>query len=325
MKMDAFPLDTEFNATLDRHGLTLTRGATRTLQVNVGYRCDLTCRHCHLAAGPHRSEMMSRATMDDVIAYARRGSFQVADITGGAPELVPNLDQLLIGLARTVPQVMLRTNLTALEDAQRTRLIDLCRALRVILVASFPAVSASQLEAQRGVGVWCRSVDRLRQLNELGYGMPDSELELHLAANPSGAFLPQGQAAAEKQFKRLLAQRLGLSFNHLFIFANMPLGRFKAWLEQSGNEQDYLEKLTGAFNPQAVEGLMCRSLVSVAWDGTLYDCDFNQAAGLPMGGQCRHINEMGGPPETGCAIATGRHCFACTAGAGFTCGGEIAA
>jgi radical SAM/Cys-rich protein len=295
------------------------------LQVNVGYRCDLACRHCHLAAGPTRGEMMTRATMQAVIAYARRGNFQVVDITGGAPELVPELDHLLTGLAREVPRVMLRTNLTALEDDRRVRLVDLCRDLRVTLVASFPAVTASQLEAQRGAGVWCRSVERLRQLNALGYGMPGSDLELHLAANPAGAFLPQGQAAAERQFKRVLAQHLGLSFNHLFIFANMPLGRFKSWLEQSGNEQDYLGKLTAAFNPQAVDGLMCRSLVSVAWDGTLYDCDFNQAAELPLGGVRRHINEMDGPPETGSAIATGRHCFACTAGAGFTCGGEIAA
>jgi len=325
MKTDVFPAETEFSATLDRHSLTLARGETRTLQVNVGYRCDLACRHCHLAAGPTRGEMMTRATMQAVIAYARRGGFLMADVTGGAPELVPDLDYLLTGLAREVPQVMLRTNLTALDDDRRTQLIDLCRALRVILVASFPAVTASQLEAQRGAGVWCRSVDRLRQLNEVGYGMPGSDLELHLAANPAGAFLPQGQAAAERQFKRVLAQRLGLSFNHLFIFANMPLGRFKSWLEQSGNKQDYLGKLTAAFNPQAVDGLMCRSLVSIAWDGVLYDCDFNQAAELHLGGVRRHINEMAGPPETGSAIATGRHCFACTAGAGFTCGGEIAA
>jgi radical SAM/Cys-rich protein len=325
MKMDAFSIETEFNDTLTLHGLTLARGETRTLQVNVGYRCDLACRHCHLAAGPTRGEMMTRATMQAVIAYARRGNFQVADVTGGAPELAPDLDYLLTGLAREVPQVMLRTNLTALGGDERIHLVELCRQLRIVLVASFPSVTASQLEAQRGAGVWCRSVDRLRQLNALGYGMPGSDLELHLAANPAGAFLPQGQAAAERQFKRVLAQRLGLSFNHLFIFANMPLGRFKAWLEQSGNEQDYLEKLTAAFNPQAVDGLMCRSLVSVAWDGVLYDCDFNQAAALPLGGVRRHINEMNGPPETGSAIATGRHCFACTAGAGFTCGGEIAA
>jgi radical SAM/Cys-rich protein len=325
MKMEAFPIENEFNDTLDRHGLPLARGETRTLQVNVGYRCDLACRHCHLAAGPTRGEMMTRATMQAVIAYARRGSFLVADVTGGAPELAPDLDYLLTGLAGEVPRVMLRTNLTALDDDRRTQLIDLCRALRVILIASFPAVTASQLEAQRGAGVWCRSVERLRQLNELGYGMPGSDLELHLAANPAGAFLPQGQTAAERQFKRVLAQRLGLSFNHLFIFANMPLGRFKTWLEQSGNAQDYMGKLTTAFNPQAVDGLMCRSLVSVAWDGVLYDCDFNQAADLPLGGVRRHINEMDGPPEAGSAIATGRHCFACTAGAGFTCGGEIAA
>jgi radical SAM/Cys-rich protein len=164
----------------------------------------------------------------------------------------------------------------------------------------------------------------VRQLNALGYGQPGSGLELHLAANPTGAFLPQGQAAAERQFRRALAARLGLSFNRLFTFANVPLGRFQTWLQQSGNEREYLEKLTAAFNPDAVEEVMCRSLVSIAWDGSLFDCDFNQAADLPLGGVRRHVREMRSRPERGSAIATGRHCFACTAGAGFTCGGEIA-
>lgn len=322
---DTLSTDAEFAATLERHGLELRRNAARTLQVNVGYRCDLACRHCHLEASPQRTETMSRATMDEVIAYARRGRFQVADITGGAPELVAELDHLLRGLTQVVPQVMLRTNLTALTDEQRAPLLELCRELRVTLVASFPAVSAAQLEAQRGEGVWQRSVERLRQLNALGFGTAESPLELHLAANPAGAFLPPGQAAAERQFKRALAQQLGLSFNHLFIFANMPLGRFRTWLQASGNEAGYLARLTAAFNPQAVAGVMCRSLVSVAWDGYLYDCDFNLAAGLPLGGERRHVSELAGPPAAGTAIATGVHCFACTAGAGFTCGGEIAA
>jgi radical SAM/Cys-rich protein len=308
----------EFTEQLGAHGLTLTRGATRTLQVNVGYRCDLVCRHCHLSAGPHRSEMMTKATMDDVIAYARRGDFRLADVTGGAPELIPGLDHLLTGLAEAVPQVMLRTNLTALHGEQRSHLLEVCRQLRIVLVASFPAITSSQLESQRGKGVWEGSVAMLRELNAIGYGRPESGLELHLVANPAGAFLPQGQAVAERQFKRLLAERLGISFNRLFIFANAPLGRFLAWLEQSGNAATYLDKLMSAFNPGAVEGLMCRSLVSVAWDGILYDCDFNQAAALPLGGRRRHIREMRGAPEAGSTIATGRHCFACTAGAGFT-------
>jgi radical SAM/Cys-rich protein len=315
----------DFAGTLARYGLHLLRGEPRTLQVNVGYRCDLACRHCHLAAGPQRREVMSRATMDEVIAYAQRAGFRVADVTGGAPELAPDLDYLLTGLARAVPQVMLRTNLTALADDRQGHLLELCRQLRVILVASFPAVTAAQVEAQRGQGIWSRSVAMLHQLNTLGYGLPNSGLELHLAANPGGAFLPPGQAAAERQFKRALARQLGLSFNHLFIFANMPLGRFRSWLQSSGNESEYLARLTAAFNPLAVPGVMCRSLVSVAWDGCLYDCDFNQAAALPLGGQRRHVSAMAGPPEPGSPIATGAHCFACTAGAGFTCGGEIAA
>ncbi len=318
MKMDIPSIAPEFAELLADHGLTLVRGETRTLQINVGYRCDLACRHCHLSAGPHRHEIMTRATMDEVIAYARRGEFRLADVTGGAPELVPDLEHLLTGLAHTVPQVMLRTNLTALGCDERIHLLELCRQLRIVLVASFPAVTASQLESQRGKGAWEASVAMLRQLNAVGYGIPGSGLELHLVANPAGAFLPQGQAAAERQYKRMLAERLGLSFNRLFIFANAPLGRFRSWLEQSGNEPGYMAKLTAAFNPGAVEGLMCRSLVSIAWDGTVYDCDFNQAAEFPLGGARRHVSEMGGAPAAGSTIATGRHCFACTAGAGFT-------
>lgn len=307
-----------FESNLARSGLELRRGRCHTLQVNVGLKCDLACRHCHLNAGPERSEMMSRQTMQEVVDFAGRCSFQVADITGGAPELVPDLDFLIAGLAPVVPRIMLRSNLTALAGSHREGLIDLCRRLRVTIVASLPAVTPSQVEAQRGKGVWEQSVAVLKRLNELGYGLPSSGLKLHLVANPTGAFLPQGQAAAERQFKRALAQRLGIEFNQLFVFANMPLGRFRRWLEDSGNLDGYLKTLADAFNPCTVEGLMCRSLVSVAWNGVLYDCDFNQAAELPMGGSPVHVRSLEGAPAEGSTIAVGDHCYACSAGAGFT-------
>lgn len=318
-------IDNSFARTLQEHGLTLVRDRCHTLQVNTGLTCDLACRHCHLSAGPGRTEIMSKTTMREVIQYAGKSSFEVVDITGGAPELVPDLTFLIEGLAEAVPRVMLRTNLTALDKDARNEILDLCCRLRVALIASFPAVNGAQVERQRGAGVWNRSVATLRRLNELGYGQPGSLLELNLAANPGGAFLPQGQVEAERHFKRALADKLGITFNHLFVFANMPLGRFRQWLDQSGNLSDYMTTLAQAFNPSTVEGLMCRSLVSVAWDGTVYDCDFNQAADLPRSKRPARIKELDGPPEPGEPIATGEHCFACTAGSGFTCGGEIAA
>ncbi len=307
-----------FEATLNRHELELRRGQCHTLQVNVGLACDLTCRHCHLNAGPTRTEIMSRQTMEEVMDFAMRTSFQVADITGGAPELVPDLDFLIAGLAPVVPRIMLRSNLTALGERSREGLIDLCRRLRVTIVASLPAVTSAQVEAQRGKGVWDKSIAVLKRLNALGYGRPGTGLELHLVANPTGAFLPQGQVAAELQFKRALAEKLGLEFNHLYVFANMPLGRFRRWLEDSGNLHDYQRTLVEAFNSCTVEGLMCRSMVSVAWNGILYDCDFNQAADLPQGGRPVHVRDLAGAPVEGSLIAIGEHCYACTAGSGFT-------
>jgi radical SAM/Cys-rich protein len=310
--------ESSFGQELERRDLKLERGRTQTLQVNVGLLCDLACRHCHLSAGPGRREVMSRETMDEVIAYARRTPFQLADITGGAPEMVPEIGHLIAGLAGEVPKVMLRSNLTALAATERSDLVELCRKHKVALVTSFPAVSPAQFEAQRGDGVWEKSTAMLKRLNEMGYGVEGSGLELHLVANPSGAFLPQGQEAAERQFKRALARKLGVQFNNLYVFGNAPLGRFRQWLETSGNFESYMAKLVGAFNPCTVEGLMCRSMVSIAWDGTLYDCDFNQAADLPM--HCRriHVRDMDSPPEEGSPIAVGDHCYACTAGAGFT-------
>lgn len=307
-----------FARTLAEKHLSLTRGETRTLQLNLGFLCDLACRHCHLEAGPHRREVMSRATMDQVIAYADRVPFKVIDITGGAPELVPDLPYLLQKLAPLTDRLMLRSNLTAIAGAGRMALLDTCAAQRVAIVASFPSLNAGQANAQRGDGVFERSLETLRQLNGLGYGLPGSGLELDLVASPAGAFLPVGQAQAEKRFKRDLADKWGIVFNQLYTFANVPLGRFRQWLQRSGNFDSYLASLREAFNPCTVEGLMCRQLVSVAWDGSLYDCDFNLAADLPLGGERQHVSQLQQRPPTGAPIATGEHCFACTAGSGFT-------
>lgn len=310
-----------FASTLRRQNLELTRAQATTLQVNVGYLCNQACRHCHLEAGPQRPEVMDAATVEEVLAYARRGGFQVVDITGGAPELNPNLERLLRGAAQAAPRVMLRANLTAL--AQRPGLAELLAGLRVAIMASFPSLSAQQTDAQRGGGVFEGSLEGLRLLNRLGYGLEGSDLELNLVVNPAGSFNAPDQAATEKRYRQIMASRWGLSFHSLFALANVPLGRFKTWLEQSGGCQAYVERLAAGFNPCALAGVMCRSLVSVAWNGLLYDCDFNQAAGLPLGGSPLHVSQMTGPPPPGQAIAVGDHCYTCTAGAGFTCGGAI--
>ncbi len=307
-----------FSQALAASGCTLERGVTHTLQVNVGAWCNLQCRHCHVDAGPHRrSEVMDRRTMAEVVALAERLAIETADITGGAPELVPDIEELVAGLAGVVRRVLWRTNLVSLLADDRRSLLTCLQRYRVGLVASFPSLNENQADAQRGKGVWQRSVAMLRTLNDIGYGIEGSGLELFLVSNPAGAFLPADQCAAERRYRRELARRWGISFTGLFTFANVPLGRFRDWLVESGNLDGYLQRLAGAFNPTTVAGLMCRTLVSVNRDGILYDCDFNLAAGLPLGGRPRHVRDIDALPE-GTPIATGDHCYACTAGAGFT-------
>ena len=306
-----------FQKILVEHNLALVRDATTTLQVNVGFLCNLACRHCHVEAGPGRTEIMDRGTMEQVIDFAKRSGFKVIDITGGAPELVPDIGYLLEQAAGLADTVMLRTNLVALMEKGKEELLGLCRDLRITLVASFPSTNEGQADAQRGRGVWQKSVAMLKQLNELGYGREESGLELFLVANPAGAFLPVDQCAAEKKFRADLARKWNIDFTGLYTFANMPLGRFRAWLEKSGNFEAYMAKLEGGFNPATIAGLMCRSLISVAWDGILYDCDFNLAAGLPYSGSPVHVSEID-TPEQGVPVMTDTWCFACTAGSGFT-------
>lgn len=295
----------------------LRRDKTSALQVNVGRLCNLACKHCHVDAGPGRTEVMSRQTMDEVVRFAGRVGFAVIDITGGAPELAPGINNLIDRLAPLCDRLLFRTNLTLLLADEAQPLLDLCRQRRVTLIASFPSVNRSQADAQRGGGVFDQSIDMLRRLNQVGYGLPGSGLELDLVSNPAGAFLPADQCAAEIKFKTDLARRWDIQFNRLFTFANVPLGRYRLWLQKSGNLAAYLEKLLSSFNPDTLAGLMCRTQISVSWDGFLFDCDFNLAAGLPYGGGRIHISEVSTIPA-GQTIMTGDHCFACTAGAGFT-------
>lgn len=307
-----------FRQTLSKHGLKLDRRRTSTLQINVGLFCNQACRHCHLSAGPGRMENMDLETADQVVDYTQRGSFEIIDITGGAPELNPNLMYLIKRVSPLAPRIMVRSNLTALNDGRRNHLYDVFRDYGVGIVASLPSINEAQADSQRGQGVFHASISALQKLNAIGYGRDGSALELDLVSNPTGAFLPSSQSEAEKRFRQVLQQKWGVVFNNLFNFANVPLGRFRQWLLHSGNLENYIGKLASSFNPCAIEGLMCRSLVSVSWDGYLYDCDFNLARGLYLGGRKIHISEMSGPPEPGVLIAVADHCYTCTAGDGFT-------
>jgi len=307
-----------FRQTLFRHGLSLERGKTTTLQINVGFLCNQTCRHCHLSAGPGRKENMSAKTADAVIAYAERSHFETIDITGGAPELNPNIVTLIEGLSPHAPKLMFRSNLSALNDGKRDHLMNLLKDKRAVIVASFPSLNEAQADSQRGDGIFRKSIDALRNLNGLGYGQQETGLQLDLVCNPTGAFLPAPQEPVTKRFREVLMDKWGIVFNNLFAFANVPLGRFRTWLEEKGNLESYLERLASGFNACAINGLMCRTMVSISWDGTLYDCDFNLARGLHMGKRKTHVSEITGPPSAGSSIAVGDHCYTCTAGAGFT-------
>ena len=307
-----------FVSTLSQHCLILKRGETKILQVNMGLLCNQVCRHCHLDAGPGRKKTMGLETVKQVLDYVEGNGFETVDITGGAPELNEHLPSLIERLYPLVPRILVRSNLSALNDGTRDHLFGIFREYRVVVVASFPSYNETQTESQRGEGVFQQSISALKRLNDLGYGLESSGLELNLISNPTGAFLPPDQSKAEARLRQVLKKKFDIRFTNLFNFANVPLGRFRAWLNQTGNLGPYMDKLVSGFNPCAVDGLMCRALVSVSWDGFMYDCDFNLAAGIPLGGQKIHITEMSGPPEQGSRIVVADHCYTCTAGAGFT-------
>jgi radical SAM/Cys-rich protein len=307
-----------FRDNLAIHGIDLTRKKCTTLQVNVGQLCNQRCKHCHLDAGPLRKEIMNEKTASEVIKLAGRFRFETIDITGGAPEMNPHIKMLISELAPLTSTLLLRSNLTAIAAENQKNLLDLLTDNKVTITASLPSLNEAQLEAQRGENTFASSIRMLRKLNAIGYGRPDSDLELNLVSNPAGAFLPSSQEQVEKRFRRVLADKWDITFHNLYVFANVPLGRFLAWLESSGNLENYILKLAEQFNPCTLEGIMCRSLVSVSWDGYLFDCDFNQSLQLYMGGRKKHVSELQDLPGPGDSIAVAEHCYTCTAGSGFT-------
>jgi len=307
-----------FNDTLAKHRLTLTRQSTTHLQINTGLLCNQACRHCHHDAHPKRTEIMDKQTIEDVTAYAKNNHFQIIDITGGAPELNPHLPYMIETLSPLAPKTILRSNLTALNDTETRDIIDQLKENKVTIVASFPSINESQADAQRGNKTFQKSIRMLQYLNSIGYGKEGSGLELNLVSNPTGAFMPQDQSKTEIRFKEVLYRKYRIYFNNLFSFANVPLGRYRQWLTTSENLEPYMKRLISSFNPCAVENVMCKTLISISWDGYLYDCDFNLACNLPMGETKRHISQITGTPLPGSPISVSDHCYACTAGAGFT-------
>jgi radical SAM/Cys-rich protein len=276
-------------------------------------------------AGPKRTEIMSGETTEQILAAVSRFRVPVLDITGGAPELNPSFRRLVAGARRAGARVIVRHNLTVMFEPGQSDLPDFFREHEVEVVSSLPYFLEQQTDTQRGAGVFGKSIEALRRLNAAGYGRGNGGLTLNLVYNPVGAFLPPAQDAAERDFKRELLARYGVSFDRLYTITNMPIRRFLDYLRRSGNEERYMRKLVGAFNPATVNNLMCRSLVSVDWTGRLYDCDFNQmlelgvAPGLPQ-----TIADFDPVAFAARPVMTGAHCFGCTAGAGSSCGGAVA-
>ena len=313
-----------FDEKLDQHGLVLKSARVDTLQVNVGKLCNQACKHCHVDASPKRTEIMTRETVDACLDVLRRFKISTLDITGGAPELNPSFRYFVTGARKAGAHIMVRHNLTVMFEVDQGDLPEFFKENEVEVISSLPYFQEQQTDAQRGRGVFEKSIEALRRLNAVGYGVEESRLVLNLVYNPVGAFLPPPQASIEADFKRELLNRYGIAFNHLYTITNMPISRFLDYLRRSGNEERYMQKLVGAFNPSTVAGLMCRNLISVDWLGNLYDCDFNQMLELPVGpGLPQTIFDFDIEKFTTRSIVTGPHCFGCTAGAGSSCGGVV--
>ena len=299
----------------------LVRGALTTLQVNLGYRCNQACSHCHVAAGPSRTEMMDEATLALIPRVLAARSIATLDLTGGAPELHPGFRQLVRQARALGVAVIDRCNLTILTEPGQHDLASFLAEQGVRVVASLPCYLEANVDRQRGSGVFARSIAALQQLNALGYGQPHTGLGLDLVFNPQGPSLPPPQAQLEADYRRHLADSHGIVFNHLLALANMPIARFAEGLQRSGELLAYQALLEHSHNPANLERVMCRSLISVDWQGALYDCDFNQMLGLPA--RTRQLRDLLQHDPLGSPIAVADHCYGCTAGCGSSCGGSL--
>ena len=321
-RLAELPLARSFESALETAGLyPLRPRGIDILQINIGKKCNQTCRHCHVDAGPDRTEMMPAGVIDACLAVLAANRIPTLDVTGGAPELHPEFRRIVREATALDCHVIDRCNLTVTRLPNYRWVPPFLADYRVEVVASLPYFQERQTDAQRGEGVFEDSIDALRDLNELGYGHPGTGLLLSLVTNPVGAFLPPVQASAERDWKRELERRHGIVFNRLYTITNMPISRFLQHLDEKHQTEAYLERLVQAFNPAAAAGVMCRNTISVGWDGTLYDCDFNQMLELPLTSASRNVLDFDAAELGTREIALGPHCFGCTAGAGSSCGG----
>ena len=315
-----------FAQRLHLNGNGLNRRAIDVLQVNMGRYCNQACIHCHVEAGPTRKEMISRETVDAALAFLARTTIPTLDITGGAPELHPDFDYLVEAAAGLGRHIMDRCNLTVIFEPGKDYLPDFFRRHRVELVCSLPCYTAEKVDQQRGKGTFDLSIRALKIFNELGYGKPASDLTLNLVYNPVGPHLPPPQEKLEQDYKRILRDRFGIEFNHLYCLTNMPITRYAMHLKLRGEYNRYVELLSANFNAATLDQVMCRNLISVGWNGSVYDCDFNQMLDLPIrddAGRPLNISTLSIEQVLSQTIAIGDHCYACTAGAGSSCGGSL--
>ncbi len=304
-------------------GAPLRRGKVEILQINVGKLCNQTCVHCHVNAGPGRKEIMTRETIDRIVDWLAATDIPKVDITGGAPEIIPDFRHLVGRVTELGRHIMDRCNLTIFFEPGHEYLPEFLAEREIEVIASLPCYSAKNVDAQRGNGVFEKSIRALQRLNELGYGtLP--KLPLHLVYNPVGAFLPGPQAELEADYHQALREHFGIVFNRLWTITNMPISRFAAWLHREGKYSEYMQLLIDNFNPASIAGLMCRTTLSIGWRGELYDCDFNQMLDLQwQNGKPLFLWDIDPAGLENRPIITGDHCFGCTAGAGSSCGGAL--
>ncbi|MFP6582032.1 MAG: arsenosugar biosynthesis radical SAM (seleno)protein ArsS [Candidatus Hydrogenedentota bacterium] len=319
-----YPLTTSFDtrvSTDEAQGLYAAQAIT-TIQVNIGLTCNLTCTHCHVNSSPKRKEQMEWATMESILRVAEKSGAKTIDITGGAPEMNPHFKKFIRAIHALDLATIVRTNLTILLEPGYEDLIDFYKELQVHLVASLPCYLEENVDRQRGEGVYHDSIEVIQKLNAIGYGI-EQNLPLNLVFNPGGPVLPPNQTSLEEDYHRELRQHFGIEFTHLHTITNVPIGRFKTDLRHEKQLDNYMDTLREAFNPDTVAPLMCRRQISVGWDGTVYDCDFNLALRMSLDAKQQNINTLAAEALPNRRILTGDHCYACTAGCGSSCGGAL--
>lgn len=294
------------------------------MQLNVGRQCNLTCKHCHVEAGPHRTELMTRPVFEKCLDVLTNHPIGTIDITGGAPEMNPHLSWFIREAAKLGRRMLVRSNLAILLEERYRNFIDIYTQNKVEIITSLPDYQSLRTDRQRGQGVFQAVISVMRDLNQKGYARPDSQLLLHLVYNPVGAYLPGSQEALSHEYRQRLADAHGVAFNQLFCLTNSPVGRYLEYLIRTDNYEEYMTELINAFNWSALESVMCRTTLSVGWDGKLYDCDFNQMLALPVNhGAPAHIDIFDFDQLKARQIVTANHCYACTAGAGSSCQGSL--